>query len=135
MADLSLPWGGDISLDETGDFLTVDKTDEVSERVVRRMLTNAYVAPGSAVKPTPAEYIFDRTYGGNVRSYVDTLANGEVVQAIQKRLADQVAKEVPPSAVNVPTIDVEQNKNVIIINATIPLADGSVVLIPQLEVS
>jgi hypothetical protein len=135
MADLSVPWDGDISLDETGDFLTVGGSDELTQRVIRRALTNAYVAPGTAENPTPPDYIFDSSYGGNVRTYVDSLDNSEVVEAIKTRLLDQIGHEAQPSTVTPPNVDVQLSGNTIYINASIALSNGDVVLIPQLEVN
>lgn len=135
MADLALDWNGDLSLDETGDILTVSGSDELTQRVVRRALTNAYVAPTDGSRPSPADYVFDGKYGGNLRLYVDSLANAETLQAIENRLLDQISQETSSATNAQPSIDVTLSDGAIVINGNIALSNGDVVLIPQLEVS
>lgn len=135
MADISLPWGGFLVLDATGDIAGVTGNAEYIERIVRRALTNAYVAPGAAPRPTSAENFFDTTYGGNLRAYVDANSNSQTAAAIQARLLQQIGLEVALVASNPPVISVQQNGQVLTINTFVPLQSGGILVIPTVELS
>lgn len=138
MADMSAPWAGDLSLDETGDILGVTGAAELEERVIRRALTNAYVAPGtSLMKPTSADYIWNQTYGGNLRNYVDATVNAESVGNIQASLLQQIAIETAEvSIASQPVVNVTQTGyNSLSVDIAIPLSNGTVVLIPNMDIS
>jgi phage baseplate assembly protein W len=59
MYDLNLPWGGDLSLSPQGGTELISGSALTQQRIIRRLLTNQ------------GDYIWDPTYGGNLRQYVD----------------------------------------------------------------
>jgi hypothetical protein len=58
MADLNLPWGGDLSLSPTGGIELVAASGMTQQRLIRRLLTN------------PGDYLEDLTYGAGLGAYV-----------------------------------------------------------------
>ena len=58
MADLSLPWGGDLALSSTAGLALVDGSQLTQQRLVRRLLTN------------PGDDPFDVTYGAGLGRFV-----------------------------------------------------------------
>jgi len=137
MADLSLPWGGDLSLDATGDLATVDGAAELQQRVIRRFLTNAVQTDLNGNVTSPPDYIFQPQYGGNARLYVDKNSDEETVQAIQQRLQQQISQEAEVAVTPAPVISVDTKTlpDGIIVNAQVALANGQVIAIPELEVT
>lgn len=140
MADFSLEWGGDISLDDTGDYATVEALDELRQRIIRRFLSSAAFEP-TADYPAgaPADDVFDRTYGGNARRYVGSLVsqinkNGETLDSIKKRFLDQAAQEVEVSQTIPPEITVSMVGGAIYLEGLLYLANGTVLPIPSTEV-
>lgn len=140
MADFALEWAGDISLDDTGDYATVDGTDELRQRIIRRFMSSAAVSP-TAENPqgAKADDVFSPDYGGNARRYIDSTvslvnSNGVTLASIQKRFLDQVSQEVEVSQTIPPEIDVTMSNGAITVSGIVYLADGTVLPIPSTEV-
>jgi phage baseplate assembly protein W len=80
MADLQLPWGGDLTVAPGGDLLLVDGDALGVQRVLRRLLTN------------PGDLVFHAEYGAGLGSFVG--------QAAPQRMAALIAAQaVQESAV------------------------------------
>jgi hypothetical protein len=58
MADLSLQFGGDLSVGQTGDLLLTDGAARTQQRVLLRLLTN------------PGDYIWQLGYGAGLGQYI-----------------------------------------------------------------
>lgn len=137
MADLSLFWGGDLVIDETGDLGTVVGAAELQQRVIRRFLTNSVQTDLNGNVISPPDYLFEPAYGGNARLYVDRNADTETVQAIQQRLQQQISQEAEVATFPAPVISVDTTTlpDGLIVNAQVALATGQVVAIPEIEVT
>jgi len=134
MSDLSLDWGQDLLIDESGDFAVASGTTELQQRLVRRFLTNASDVEANVVNAV-GDYIFDTSYGGNARRYVDSLIGPGTLAEIRNRLLDQINQEAGVSQTNPPQISVSQVANGVLVDCAVTAANGQVTLIPQLEIT
>ncbi len=134
MSDLALDWGQDLLIDESGDFAVATGTTELQQRLVRRFLTNASDVEANVVNAV-GDYIFDTSYGGNARRYVDSLIGPGTLAEVKNRLLDQINQETGVSQTNPPQIAVSQVQNGILVDCAVTAANGQVTLIPQLEIS
>lgn len=135
MADLALEWNSDLAISDTGDFLLVTNTDEVTQRVVRRFLTNAAtIDTTSGVATRTPDYLFDGTYGGNARAFVDAVVNSELISRIQYALLDQLAQE-PAIDTTRSNVQVTKNVNGISLNAQIAVNTGLLIALPTVEIT
>ena len=73
MADLSHSWGGDLSLDQTGDLAIGNGPQTGTERVLRRLLTNA------------GGYLWHLRYGAGLARYVGTPTAAASIAAVARR--------------------------------------------------
>ena len=105
MADLAHYWGNDLSISANGDLLTtLSATVEGQQRVLRRLLTNAFVTQPDGSQ-TLADYIFHPTYGAGVpRQVGQTLNIPAVKAAIRAQIFQEaaVARSPEPSITVVP---------------------------------
>jgi len=88
MADLSLTFGGDLSLGPTGDLALADGTLLTQQRVLRRLLTN------------PGGYIWQLPYGAGLVQFVGQTAAPLAIRAVaQSQILQEaaVANSPPPS--------------------------------------
>jgi hypothetical protein len=134
MSDLSLDWGQDLLIDESGDFAVSSGATELQQRLVRRFLTNASDVEANVVNAV-GDYVFDTSYGGNARRYVDSLIGPSTLAEVKNRLLDQINQEAGVSQTNPPQIAVSQVQNGILVDCAVTAANGQVTLIPQLEIS
>jgi hypothetical protein len=137
MADIALDWGGDLNLDETGDLAGADGVLELQQRIVRRFLTNPNITDPNGNVTVPADYIFEPTYGGGARQYVDKNITPGLAAHIQTNLQGQVAQEPEAATYPAPVINVDTDTlpNGIIVNAVVALQNGALVPIPNIEVT
>jgi phage baseplate assembly protein W len=137
MADLLLEWADDLQIDETGDFATVSGSDELIERIIRRWLTNSQslVLSTGTVSLIP-DNVFEPTYGGNARAYVDAAITPELAGAIQNLLSSQLAKEPLVDTINsVVTVNYTVGQNALYVTAVVFLNTGVQIQLPALEIS
>ncbi len=90
MTDISHIMGSDLMIAPTGDIQSVAEADAVSQRVLRRLLTNA------------GDYIWSLTYGAGLPQFVGRTVNVTQLQAVirtQLQLEAAVARVPLPSAV------------------------------------
>ena len=78
MADLQLPWGGDLAVAPGGDLLLVDGDALGVQRVLRRLLTN------------PSDVVFHAEYGAGLGSFVGQPAAPQRLAAL---IAAQAVQE------------------------------------------
>lgn len=129
-SDIDLPWAGDFSLTASGDIAVVTGGNKVIQRVIRRFLTNSQRTDNLGRVTNIADYLFHPAYGGNARQFVDALYSQQSKTAIAQRFAQQASLETgvapsPPSQVTITA-----NVNGIEMDATVVIADGTVVTAP-----
>jgi hypothetical protein len=82
--DIAHYWGNDLTLDSTGDLLSVEDVTKGQQRVLRRLLTN------------PQEYVWHGEYGAGLPLYIGDPLDVDVVTAVirfQIALEAQVAAD------------------------------------------
>lgn len=122
-------------MNDTGDFLLVDGVDEVTQRVVRRFLTNsATIDTSSGIATRTPDYLFDGSYGGNARAFVDAVVNTELISRIQYSLLAQLAQE-PTVDTTRSNVQVTQIFNGISLNAQIAVNTGGLIALPTVEIN
>ena len=85
--DIFHVWGSDLVVGTGGDLALATSSDAVSQRVIRRLLTN------------PGGYIWNLDYGGGLAQFVGAPANPAKVEAIvstQLALESAVPQNPPP---------------------------------------
>lgn len=115
MTDISHTMGLDLTVAATGDLADVSDVAAVSQRVLRRLLTNA------------GDYIWALTYGAGLPQFVGRTVNVTQLQAIirnQLQLEASVARIPLPSATVVANADGT-------VAATITYADAATGTIQQ----
>ena len=135
MADLNHTWGQDLSIDDQGGIAGVYGTAELAQRLVRRFLTNPGLLNNDGSVAIPPDYRFEPTYGGGVRRYVDSVSTAETLAAIKTRMLNECQQEPAVSATTPPVIAVEPVAGGIVVNAYVTLADGTVAILPQMELT
>lgn len=91
MADLQLPWGGDLAVAPGGDLLLVDDDALGVQRVLRRLLTN------------PGDVVFHPGYGAGLGSFVGQPAAPQKVAAL---IAAQAVQENAVARTPAPQVNV-----------------------------
>lgn len=102
MTTLYLEWNGDLKLECRTSLQLATGWDEVRQRIIRRLITNcAQTLPDGRF--TPADYIFDNSYGDGLGSMVDQNFTDTFLGALEQRiyagvLADAaVDTSIPPT--------------------------------------
>ncbi len=88
MADLSLQFGGDLSIGPTGDLAVTDAQELTQQRVLRRLLTNQ------------GDYIWQLTYGAGLGQFIGRPGVPELISGViraQMQLETQVMQSPAPS--------------------------------------
>ncbi|OYV32515.1 MAG: hypothetical protein B7Z81_12655 [Acidocella sp. 20-61-6] len=99
MSDLSLQFGGDLSVSPTGDLLRADGQALSQQRVLRRLLTN------------PGDYIWQRNYGGGLGQYIGKPGATASISGVART---QMLLEVAVAATPSPVINVVVSDNSIV---------------------
>lgn len=94
MVDLDLGWTGDLSISVAGDLSTVGGPALGTERVLRRLLTNA------------GDYIWHPQYGAGLAQFVGMPADPAGIQAL---IRSQMAMELAVAVVPEPVITVQSD--------------------------
>jgi phage baseplate assembly protein W len=92
MNDIFLEWGGDLDVGSTGDLALVAGYDTTSQRVRRRLLTNA------------GDYIWQLDYGGGLAQFVGTPAKPADIEAV---IRAQLSLESAVSSSPLPQVGVK----------------------------
>lgn len=88
--DLSLTFGGDFAISQTGGLLLTSGTEQTKQRIIRRMLT------------VPGAYIWHTNYGAGLQRYIGQVLTQAKFQEIKALITEQiyleetVAKNPPP---------------------------------------
>jgi len=91
MADLQLPWGGDLAVAPGGDLLLIDGDGLGVQRVLRRLLTN------------PGDVVFHAEYGAGLGSFVGQPAAPQRIAAL---IAAQAVQESTVARTPAPQVGV-----------------------------
>jgi phage baseplate assembly protein W len=75
--DLNAPWGGDLSLSQTGGLELITGLPLATQRLIRRLLTNL------------GAYIFEPTYGAGLGRFVGQPINEQAIAALVTSQAEQ----------------------------------------------
>jgi len=96
MPDLSLLWGGDLSVGPTGDIALADGTTLTQQRVLRRLLTNA------------GDYIWQLSYGAGLGQFVGQPGAPAAISAVaQTQMLQENAVATSPAPVISATASVD----------------------------
>ncbi len=87
MTDLYHYWGSDLTLDATGDLLTIDGVTETNQRILRGLMTAA------------PEYVFHPAYGAGIGKHVGDALTTQDYTRIQASIRQIVVSDT----------DVQQN--------------------------
>ena len=122
MADIAHVWGRDLQLGPTGDLALVSADNEVQQRILHRLLTNA------------GDYIWQLDYGAGLPSQVGRVADGAYIGAVirQQLLLEPTVAQSPEPVV---TVTAAADGTV---TATIQYADantGNTVVVPSFAVT
>lgn len=122
--DLSLEWGQDLALTPQGTLLFVSGWDRVRQRIIRRILTNPSQAlpDGSS---TPADYLFDATYGVGGGALVSQNPTRAWENALRQRVTQGVLSDAAVNSGFLPQIVIQKPQpNMILIFVGLTLLSG-----------
>lgn len=91
MADLHLPWGGDLAVAPAGDLLLAEGDQLGVQRILRRLLTN------------PGDVVFHAEYGAGLASFVGQPAAPQRLAAL---IAAQAVQEAAVARAPAPQVGV-----------------------------
>ncbi len=115
MTDISHIMGSDLTIAPIGDILGASQADAVSQRVLRRLLTNA------------GDYIWSLTYGAGLPQFVGETVNVTQLQAV---IRNQLQLEVSVARVPLPSATVTSSADGTVL-ATITYTDASTGTVQQ----
>lgn len=95
MADLAHTFGADLALSATGDLATVSGPNEVTQRVIHRLLTNS------------GAYIWQLQYGAGLGAMVGSPVNLDAIGSIVRA---QIFQEAAVAQAPPPSISLAQNQ-------------------------
>ncbi|HQT78263.1 MAG: hypothetical protein B7Z80_14195 [Rhodospirillales bacterium 20-64-7] len=109
MIDISLDWGSDVSAGPGGDLATATDADVLTQRICRRLLTNA------------GDYIWQLDYGASLGLFVGIPADPDGIEAVirSQMLLETAVPASPPPAVSAVVTDQANG----IVTANITYAD------------
>lgn len=92
MSDIYCPYGGDFSVDQSGDIQEATGWDEVEQKLSRDLLTSpAKQLPNGRF--TPAEYLFHPTYGLGLKQFLGQLADPNVISSLRDKCIQQIRQD------------------------------------------
>ena len=115
MTDVSHVMGSDLAIAATGDILGVADAAAVSQRVLRRLLTNA------------GDYIWSLDYGAGLPSFVGRIVN---VTQLQATIRNQLQLEASVARIPLPLASVRANADGTVV-ATITYTDATTGTVQQ----
>jgi hypothetical protein len=126
MTDIYLEFNSDLILTPSGSIQTAIGWDQVRERIIRNLITNsAESLPDGTF--TPADYIFEPSYGLGMGALVDQNPTPAFLQDLKRRINQAVFTEAQVDPGTVPTIIVQQPvPDTYQIFISVALVDGTV---------
>jgi hypothetical protein len=116
MYDISHAWGGDLVVGNGGDLALAAGSDAVSQRVCRRLLTNA------------GDYIWNLDYGGGLGQFVGLATKAADIEAVilNQLLLETSVPTTPAPQVTTTVVDATNGYVVANITYTDPTLQQSV---------
>ncbi len=96
MADLSLEWGGDLSLSPTGDLVMSESDNLTRQRILRRLLTSV------------RGYVWHQDYGAGLPQRIGLVAQARSIRAL---CLSQINLEASVAKLPIPVIKVSAASN------------------------
>lgn len=111
MYDVYLKWGTDLLASSSGDLALADASEQINQRLLRRLLTNA------------GDYVWNLNYGGGLASYV---GSGTDAADIEAAIRAQMALEAAVPTMSAPSVKVQSlDATGGYVSATVTYADPS----------
>jgi hypothetical protein len=123
--DLYLEWNGDLVLTPNGSAQTAVNWDQARERIIRSFLTNsAQQLPDGSY--TPADYVFDITFGEGAGALVDQNPDQAYILGLTQRMRQAVLSDASADPGQVPVIVITQPEpDTYQVFVSVPLIDGT----------
>ena len=123
--DLYLEWNGDLVLTPNGSAQTAVNWDQARERIIRSFLTNsAQQLPDGSY--TPADYVFDITFGEGAGALVDQNPEQAYILGLTQRMRQAVLSDASADPGQVPVIVITQPEpDTYQVFVSVPLIDGT----------
>ena len=123
--DLYLEWNGDLVLTPNGSVQTAVNWDQARERIIRSFLTNsAQQLPDGSY--TPADYVFDITFGEGAGALVDQNPDQAYILGLTQRMRQAVLSDASADPGQVPVIVITQPEpDTYQVFVSVPLIDGT----------
>lgn len=107
MTDVYLEFNQDLIITPNGSIQTAVGWDQVRERIIRNLITNsAQILPDGTA--TPADYIFDPSYGLGMGAMVAQNPTPNFLKDMQRRIIQAVFAEADVDPGTIPTVIVQQ---------------------------
>lgn len=122
--DFFVEWNNDFVLTPNGSIQTAIGWDQVRQRIMRRLITNAQarLPDGST---TPPDYIFDRAYGIGLGARVDQIMTQEGKRDLERRIVTAVRQDSAVDTTQQPAIRFRSPQpNTLVINIAVKLKNG-----------
>ena len=123
--DFYLEWNGDLVLTPSGSAQTAVNWDQARERIIRSFLTNsAQQLPDGSY--TPADYVFDITFGEGAGALVDQNPDQAYILGLNQRMRQAVLSDASADPGQVPVIVITQPEpDTYQVFVSVPLIDGT----------
>ena len=123
--DFYLEWNGDLVLTPSGSVQTAVNWDQARERIIRSFLTNsAQQLPDGSY--TPADYVFDITFGEGAGALVDQNPDQAYILGLTQRMRQAVLSDASADPGQVPVIVITQPEpDTYQVFVSVPLIDGT----------
>lgn len=130
-------YGGDFTLDPTGDLLlAIDTAQSVPasiERLYRLILTNARTNDSSGRIIAPPDDLFNVNYGSSVRAEIGEPFDDTFIAGVTGRVLQALAQDAGVRPVPAPTVTVSNGGNgIALIDVTLVLVGGQIVTLPTI---
>jgi hypothetical protein len=138
--EVALPYGGDFSLDATGDLLLVEDGNgaypALQQRIIQMLLTSPQIKDSNG-NPIPgsADDMFNPTAGAGLRRAVGNVENNALLAEIEARMIEGLSKEPDVAPYPAPQIEFVVYPNGVVCNLTFATVDGQVIALPPIPLT
>lgn len=138
--EVALPWGGDFSLDATGDLLLVQDGDgkypALQQRIIQMLLTSPQLtdAAGNGIAGS-ADDMFNPDTGAGLRRAIGNVENNALLSQIESRMLEGLAQEPDIAPYPAPQIEFIVYPNGIVCTITANTIDGQVLPLPPIPLT